>query len=165
MNAPFHRPDACEHAAQSLSLRLDGELSDLGSARLEAHLERCPACSALGLELGSLTSLVRAAPLEVPMAPLEVPRLRSARLRSLRQFRPAALVATMAAVAVFSVGPSVQRHQTLQPGPGSFLNEHSALAKTRLVGTQAGKTPVVVLPRDAERQRVEQLQIERGAVS
>lgn len=37
-------PLACERARVSASLRADGELSELESAQLEAHLRRCAAC-------------------------------------------------------------------------------------------------------------------------
>ena len=34
----------CDRAREWVSLELDGELSELGAARLDAHLVRCAAC-------------------------------------------------------------------------------------------------------------------------
>jgi anti-sigma factor RsiW len=54
---------ACEQAGQWISLRLDGELSELEEAGLHRHLDRCAGCSALATELTGIAHLLRSAPL------------------------------------------------------------------------------------------------------
>jgi anti-sigma factor RsiW len=88
---------ACERAGQWISLRLDGELSELEGATLDRHLDRCAACSAVAAELTGITRLLRSAPLlEVGRELAEVePRRR--RLRVV--LRPALVTAMMSAAA------------------------------------------------------------------
>src|SRR5436190_431985 len=61
----WRRATACENAGQWISVRLDGELTELEAAALDRHLERCERCNAYAAELGSMTHLLRAAPLVV----------------------------------------------------------------------------------------------------
>ena len=89
---------ACERAGQWISLRLDGELSELEEATLDRHLEGCAACSAVAAELTGLTRLLRSAPLlEVERELTEVEPRRRRRL--LVVVRPALLTATVSAAA------------------------------------------------------------------
>ena len=46
----------CERARQWASLRLDGELSELENALLDAHLGRCQACSGFVREAESIAA-------------------------------------------------------------------------------------------------------------
>jgi anti-sigma factor RsiW len=62
----WRRTTACERAGQWISLRLDAELTELESAALERHLERCERCAADAEELGAITELLRTAPLAAP---------------------------------------------------------------------------------------------------
>jgi hypothetical protein len=89
-----------------MSAQLDGELSELGSARLSAHLRECASCSAFALELGAIAARLRAAPLEQPERPLALPR---------RHFQVTARVAA-AAVAV-AAGASLALGHALGTGP------------------------------------------------
>src|SRR3954447_8624655 len=82
----------CARARFWASLRLDGELSELESALLDAHLARCEACSAVAREFGASTHDLRARPLE-RVAPVTIPRARSPR----RVFVGAAIAAVVAA--------------------------------------------------------------------
>jgi anti-sigma factor RsiW len=88
---------ACERAGQLISVRLDGELSELEAAALDRHLERCAACTVLATELTGIAALLRSAPLvgvERELAPV-VP----GRPRVLGRARPAAFAAVMSAAA------------------------------------------------------------------
>src|SRR5881392_1503002 len=77
----------CGRTRELVSLGLDGELSELDSARLESHLADCPSCRELQVELTGLTAALRAAPLEPLARPVSLPQ----RVRwSLRQLRPGA---------------------------------------------------------------------------
>jgi len=59
------RDPACDDARALASLALDGALADeVGQRLLRRHLETCPACAAFAAEIGSVTALMRDAPLE-----------------------------------------------------------------------------------------------------
>jgi predicted anti-sigma-YlaC factor YlaD len=68
----------CERARFWASLRLDGELSELEGALLDAHLARCAGCQAVAEGFGASTIVLRSAPLE-HVAPVAVDLPRSAR--------------------------------------------------------------------------------------
>src|SRR3989442_3273115 len=63
----------CERAREWASLRLDSELSELESALLEAHLQRCASCGAFAVEIEGAALQLRTAPLERLEQPLEPP--------------------------------------------------------------------------------------------
>src|SRR5437868_7865554 len=65
----------CARARFWASLRIDGELSELEGALLDAHLARCVECSAIAAGFGASTKALRSARLErlVPVA-LDLPR-------------------------------------------------------------------------------------------
>jgi hypothetical protein len=86
----------CERSREWISLRLDGELSELAEKMLESHLARCVGCRAFESDAVATTRLVRTAPLELPEQPVALPRGR--RLASVRPV--GAVAATAAAVAL-----------------------------------------------------------------
>jgi predicted anti-sigma-YlaC factor YlaD len=86
----------CERSREWISLRLDGELSELAEKMLESHLARCAACQAFESDVEVTSRLVRTAPLERPEQPVALPRAR--RRAFLRPVGAAA--ATAAAVAL-----------------------------------------------------------------
>jgi Putative zinc-finger len=55
---------ACDDARLRASLALDDALDDVGLLRLRSHLEGCPSCARFAIEMGSVVSLMRRAPLE-----------------------------------------------------------------------------------------------------
>jgi predicted anti-sigma-YlaC factor YlaD len=67
---------ACDRFREQVSLSLDGELSQLEHRMLDAHLARCPSCSAFADDVRSFTDDLRAAPLERPLRPIVVQRRR-----------------------------------------------------------------------------------------
>jgi len=71
MNESGHR---CERARLLASLRLDGELSELEGALLDAHLARCAGCRAVADGFGASTTALRSAPLERLAPVLDLPR-------------------------------------------------------------------------------------------
>jgi len=83
----------CERARFWASLRLDGELSELESALLDAHLARCVGCRQTAGGFDASTAALRSAPLE-RLAPVEVDLPRS----------PRRLLATVAVAAVLVLG-------------------------------------------------------------
>jgi predicted anti-sigma-YlaC factor YlaD len=91
------RGQTCDRAREWASLRLDGELSELESALLDAHLKRCDACRAFAAEVDSIALALRAAPLERLEQPVVLPLRRRARtLRVVQVGVAAALVAAAA---------------------------------------------------------------------
>lgn len=89
------RSGHCERARQWASLHLDGELSELEHALLDAHLERCASCSEFAAGIRGLGAVMRAAPSEAPSRPVQVHRLHASRsLRILQASAAAAVFAT-----------------------------------------------------------------------
>lgn len=68
------RSVVCDRVRSQVSLRLDGELSQLESRMVEAHLSRCPACRAFETGAVLVTEQLRAAPLEPLARPVDVRR-------------------------------------------------------------------------------------------
>src|SRR4051794_26035046 len=83
----------CARARFWVSLRVDGELSELEGALLDAHLGRCDDCRAVADGFGAVTSLLRATQQEAaaPVA-LDLPR------------SPRRLLATVAVAVLLSIG-------------------------------------------------------------
>lgn len=75
-------PSDCERARKAVSAQLDGELSELGSARLAAHLRGCPACSIYAFEVAAVATRIRSAPLERPAGRIELRRPRRSAARA-----------------------------------------------------------------------------------
>lgn len=88
----------CDRARHWASLRLDGELSELEAALLDAHLERCPGCRAFAEEADGIVGALRAVALDPLQAPVVIP-LRH-RPRRVRAFQTAVAVALVLAAAV-----------------------------------------------------------------
>jgi len=96
----------CVQARESASVRLDAELPELDTLRLDAHLRGCAECRAFAEELAALTAEVRAARLERPGTAVVLPRRRLPAL----QMRPVAAVAALVVVAAgssFALGHAV----------------------------------------------------------
>jgi predicted anti-sigma-YlaC factor YlaD len=166
MNPPFGRAFACERAAQAISLRLDEELSELELAQLRVHLDACPACRILEQDMVGMTLEVRGMALASPSRQFTVPRMRAARMRSLR---PLVATAAMLVVVVGSVGSLVRAG--IQPQDGSSsLNFSSQFAQQQFASVEHQRieqrsTSTVTLPLDRARQRFERLQMTLGSNS
>src|SRR5258706_2032759 len=117
MTPPFGRAPGCERAAQGISLRLDGELSELELAQLRMHLDGCAACRHLEQEMTAVTFELRLAPLAAPARTFVTPRMRAARIRSLR---PLAATAAMLVIVVGSVGSLMRGGIQPQDGVSSL---------------------------------------------
>jgi anti-sigma factor RsiW len=70
------RSVVCDRVRAQISLRLDGELSQLESLMLASHLARCEECSEFEASVVEVTLELRAAPLEPIPHPIEVRRHR-----------------------------------------------------------------------------------------
>jgi predicted anti-sigma-YlaC factor YlaD len=107
----FPPSQLCERARAWASLRADGELSELESALLDAHLERCDSCRAFALGAESVAETLRAVPPERPNVALEPLRhagaLKHAAAR--RAWQALRLTAALAVVVVAGVVASASR--------------------------------------------------------
>jgi predicted anti-sigma-YlaC factor YlaD len=93
-------PSDCVRAREAASRRLDDELTELESTRLDAHLRRCPSCRELVAQIAAITDELRRAPLETPTISVFAPRRR----RALPALRVQAAAAAVAAVALVGGG-------------------------------------------------------------
>ena len=79
------RPLLCERTRGWASLALDGELSELERALMQAHVERCPGCARFVADVGAVTEALRSAapePLPHPVSlPARAGRVRAGMLR------------------------------------------------------------------------------------
>ena len=101
------RNSRCERARQWVSLRVDGELTELEEALLEKHLEGCASCSAFSMRLAATTEAVRAVPQERP--DIEYPRFERPAIRLPVGRRVAIVAVAAAAVLGAFVGSSLQK--------------------------------------------------------
>jgi hypothetical protein len=142
----------CERSREWASLRLDGELSELESALLDAHLRRCAACSAFAIDLEGATLQLRTAPLERLEQPITLPLRRSSRtVRAVQLGAAAALVAAAAGLGtVFgalgsgSQQPAVRISKTA--GLLAFDSSPRGLPTNRSVALQ--QRPPMPIPRN-----------------
>ena len=86
----------CERGREWISLRLDGELSELAEKMLESHLARCAGCRAFEADAVTATRLIRSTPLEQLEQPLSLPRGRRLALSTRRVSAAAAGAAAVA---------------------------------------------------------------------
>jgi anti-sigma factor RsiW len=97
----FYRRKAapCERWLRAISLRLDGEASELEVAALDRHLAECPRCSEIAAETAAVTYLLREAPLLELRHPVVVTSPRRARKQFVRRAAAVCVVAAGLAVA------------------------------------------------------------------
>jgi hypothetical protein len=95
--------EICERVRALVSLDLDGELSELESAIVEAHLEDCRACRAHRARVATTTYVMRSAPLEPLPRPIRLPARRRLVRPAVLSSAAAAAVAAAAALAIVNV--------------------------------------------------------------
>jgi predicted anti-sigma-YlaC factor YlaD len=107
MLTPVPQSD-CSRAREAASARLDGELTELEGAHLDAHLLGCEECRRFLAEIRAVTRTLRAAALEAPAAPMFAPR----RHRPIPGIRVAAAAAVLAVVTggSFALGQLIGAH-------------------------------------------------------
>jgi anti-sigma factor RsiW len=96
-----HRSVVCDRVRAQISLGLDGELSQLETRMIAAHLSRCADCASFEEDVRTFTSELRAAPME----PLEHPVVV---LRPRRSPLPRVQIGVAAALAVALLGALTQ---------------------------------------------------------
>jgi predicted anti-sigma-YlaC factor YlaD len=83
----------CDRLREQASAALDGELSQLESARLHAHLAGCASCRTFAATAGAASQLLQTAPLEELQFPVALPSRR--RLAAARKLQVAAAAAAL----------------------------------------------------------------------
>ena len=96
-----HRSLVCDRVRAQVSLGLDGELSQLETRMIAAHLARCADCAAFEEDVRTFTSELRAAPMEQLENPIEI-------VRSPRRALPRVQIGVAAAFAVALLGAMTQ---------------------------------------------------------
>jgi anti-sigma factor RsiW len=114
---------------------VDGELSELGAAYLDAHLGGCEECLTYAAEIAEIAGRLRFASLEPVKVPLFVPRKRRPHLR--------VQVAAAAVVVAAAVGSSFAVGQVL----GSKGSEPSATVGTTISVANRGQAELFGTPR------------------
>jgi predicted anti-sigma-YlaC factor YlaD len=114
---------ACDRMRELFSASLDGELSELDDARLQAHLAVCAGCRDYAATAEGASRLVRETPLEDLTVRIVVPGRRLAVARKLQvASAAAAVVATVGlSVAVGSVGGPSASHAARTARPSAKL--------------------------------------------
>ena len=108
----------CQRIREQVSLRLDGELSQLELRMVAAHLERCAECQAFEASVREFTEELRAAPLQSPRLPIVVRRAHRRVSLSAAQVSVAAALA----VAVLGVLSQVGLPGSPDPAVGGSLS-------------------------------------------
>ncbi len=115
----------CQRIREQVSLRLDGELSQLELRMVAAHLERCTDCHAFEASVSEFTNAIRGAPLESLREPIVVRRSRRVSVSTAQLSAAAAL-----AVAVLGVLSQVGVPGSPDPAVGGRLSTTTNLFKT-----------------------------------
>jgi anti-sigma factor RsiW len=128
----------CSRTRELVSLELDGALTQLESARLASHLQRCAACRELRAELAGLTLALRAAPLEPLERPVSMPQRVRWSIRPLQVGAVAAAVAVAAGLAgivgsVRSNGPAQPQYLPARSGPADGLDALRTFRRSELI--------------------------------
>ena len=106
----------CDRGREWISLRLDGELSELAQKMLDSHLVRCEDCRDFEDQVSGIALQLRSAPLEQLERPVEIRRGR--RRMPVRVWSMGAAAASVAVAAVGVVGfTSLPSSNTLQSAP------------------------------------------------
>jgi predicted anti-sigma-YlaC factor YlaD len=106
----------CDRIRELCSAAVDGELSELDDARVQAHLATCAPCAAFAATAAGTSRLVRTTPLEELQIPIVLPGRRIAVARKLQVVAAAAAVTMTvglsAAVGTLGNAPSVRHSPT-----------------------------------------------------
>jgi predicted anti-sigma-YlaC factor YlaD len=126
-------PSECERARAAVSLRLDGELSELERAWLDGHLVGCADCRFYEVGVAGFTGRLRATPLERPSVAMILPRRRRTPVAALAA--AACVLAAAASSATLGLGRAFGSHHAPPAATISLSVVHdSDLAEQHLLG-------------------------------
>ena len=139
----------CERGREWISLRMDGELSELAQKMLDSHIARCSECRAFEEQVSGIALQLRAAPLEQLERPIEITHPR--RRMPVRVWSLGAAAASVAAAAVGVAGfmSLLPSSSSLQAAPLVVVAQPSGNDDLRFIREMraAGLKPVVLPPR------------------
>jgi anti-sigma factor RsiW len=138
----------CDRGREWISLRIDGELSELAQKMLDSHLARCPDCAAFEEQVSGITLELRSAPLEELAQPVAITHRR--RRMPVRVWSMGAAAASVAAAAVGVVGfLSLPSSSSLEAAPLVVVAAPSGNEDLRFNREMraAGLKPVLLPPR------------------
>ena len=116
------QPANCERSRAWVSMRLDGELSELEAALLGAHLRSCVACQEYEESVRGAVLALRSQPLEQVDHSVAVPGRRRVVVRPVALARVAAAVAAVVGVtAVLSIEPAKRPITAQAPSVGKVV--------------------------------------------
>jgi anti-sigma factor RsiW len=122
-------PHNCDRSRAWVSLRLDGEISELEGFMLESHLARCEACRAFAAEAVGFTTRLRTAELEPLERPVSLPVARRSARRAVQFGAAAALVAASVGLgSLFGAVGTGRSHAPTRPR----LNDGEPAAVTQI---------------------------------
>lgn len=104
----LHRSVVCDRVREQISLGLDGELSQLETRMIAAHLARCAECASFEEDVRGITAELRSAPMEQLDHPIVVRRPRRAVPRVQIGVAAALAIAVLGALTQF-VSPESDR--------------------------------------------------------
>ena len=113
----------CDRVRELVSASLDGELTELEGARVQAHLAACTGCRTYAAGAAEASRLLRETPLEELSVPIVLPGRRLAVARKLQ-------VAAAAAAFVVTVGLSAAV-ATISSSPRSNVRSGASASKLR----------------------------------
>lgn len=113
-------PLLCERACRWVSLRVDGELSELESALLDDHLGRCRSCRVFARGVEDVAAALAAARLERP-APLALVLPRKRRPLPVLRSAAAATLIVVSAIAALVTGVAAQGQSARAVKPVAML--------------------------------------------
>jgi anti-sigma factor RsiW len=127
----------CRRTRELVSLRLDGELSELDTARLETHLAECFDCRELEGELDGLTLALRTAPLEALERPISLPQRIRWSIRPLQVGAAAAAIAVAAGLAgvvgTVRAHPEQPKYVSGTSGPADTVDAFRSIRRSELI--------------------------------
>ena len=138
----------CERGREWVSLRLDGELSELAQKMLDSHLARCADCKAFEQQVSEIALQLRTAPVAQLERPIQIPRRR--RSVPVRVWGMGAATASVAAAVMGVVGfLNLPSSSSLQAAPLIVAAQPSSNDDLRSFREMraAGLKPVVLPPR------------------
>jgi predicted anti-sigma-YlaC factor YlaD len=153
MGLHLRRATPCERATRSISLRLDGELSELEGAALDRHLVDCPGCRTVAARTLLVTRMLRDEPLSPPRRRIVVHSTRRARARLVR--RTTAAIALAGAVATATVLALISQPSPATPSSALVfrdMHEHHQFVRAELLRLEPhAEIAVLTVPQSASR--------------
>jgi predicted anti-sigma-YlaC factor YlaD len=151
MNAREFGSRQCETSREWVSLRLDGELSELEEAMLRRHAAGCPECAAFAASAELFTAQLRSAPLETVGLIFEAEPTRVRR----RFAAVGAAAAALAAAAAVLLAPGLGN----KPSSAEFVYVGTGVSDVTFEAMRAGQRARMRLPESITNARIRVIEL------